>query len=50
MMNFESMFAAREKSGAKYGVVEVERYNFEPLVSCEKSLEFLKEADYVDFY
>lgn len=50
MMDFESMFAARQQSGAQYGVVEVERYNFEPLVSCEKSLQFLLEADYVDFY
>jgi sugar phosphate isomerase/epimerase len=49
-MDFESMFAAREKSGAKYGVVEVEKYNYEPLVSVERSLEFLLEADYVDFY
>jgi len=50
MMDFESIFAAREISGAEYGIVEVEQYNFEPLVSCEKSLEFLKEAEYVDFY
>lgn len=50
MMDFESMFAARQQSGAEYGIVEVEQYNFEPLVSCEKSLEFLKEAEYVDFY
>ena len=50
MMDFESMFAARQQSGAKYGVVEVEQYNFEPVVSCEKSLQFLLEADYVDFY
>ena len=50
MMDCESMFAARQHSGAQYGVVEVERYNFEPLVSCEKSLQFLLDADYVDFY
>ncbi len=50
MMDFESMFAARQQSGAQYGVVEVEQYNFEPIVSCEKSLEFLKSADFVDFY
>ena len=49
MMDFESMFAEREKSGAEYGVVEVERYNFEPLESCERSLQFLLDADYVDF-
>ncbi len=50
MIDFENIFAAREKSGAEYGIVEVEQYNFEPLVSCEKSLEFLQEAEYVDFY
>jgi len=48
-MDFESIFAAREKSGAKYGVVEVEQYNFEPVESCRMSLEFLQNADYVDF-
>ena len=47
-MDFASIFAEREKAGAKYGVVEVEAYNFEPLVSVEKSLEFLNEQDYVD--
>jgi sugar phosphate isomerase/epimerase len=50
MMDFEAMFAEREKSGAQYGIVEVEKYNFEPLESCRKSLEFLLQADYVDFY
>lgn len=49
MMDFEAIFAAREKSGAEYGIVEVEEYNFEPLVSCQKSLAFLNSADYVDF-
>jgi len=49
MMDFEAIFAAREKSGAKYGIVEVEEYNYDPLVSCKKSLEFLESADYVDF-
>ncbi|MFA5533239.1 MAG: TIM barrel protein [Mariniphaga sp.] len=49
-MDFESIFAQRQKSGAKYGIVEVEKYNFEPLESCRISLEFLKNAPYVDFY
>ncbi len=48
-IDFERIFAAREKSGAEYGIVEVEKYNFEPIVSVEKSLEFLQEAEYVDF-
>jgi sugar phosphate isomerase/epimerase len=49
-IDFERIFAEREKSGARYGIVEVEEYNFEPIVSVEKSLEFLKNAEYVDFY
>lgn len=49
-MDFKSSFAKRKKSGAKYGIVEVERYNFDPLVSVEKSLEYLKAQDYVDFH
>ncbi|NQU54175.1 MAG: sugar phosphate isomerase/epimerase [Bacteroidetes bacterium] len=47
-IDFEAIFALKEKSGFKYGVVEVEEYNFEPPVSCKKSLEFLNAADYVD--
>ena len=46
-MDFEAIFAAKEKAGVKYGVVEVEEYNFEPLESCKQSLDFLKAADYV---
>lgn len=49
-MDFASSFAKREKSGAKYGIVEVERYDFEPLVSCKMSMDFLNAQDYVDFY
>jgi sugar phosphate isomerase/epimerase len=48
-MDFEAMFAAKEKAGVEYGIVEVEEYNFEPVVSVEKSLEFLNSADYVQF-
>ncbi len=48
-MDFEAMFAEREQSGAEYGVVEVERYNYEPIESVRRSFEFLQQADYVDF-
>ncbi len=48
-INFERIFAEREKSGAMYGIVEVEKYNFDPIVSVEKSLEFLQQAEYVNF-
>jgi len=47
-MDFAAIFAKRAQSGAEYGIVEVEEYNFEPLESCRKSLEYLQAADYVD--
>lgn len=47
-MDFEAIFAKRKQSGAEYGIVEVEEYNFEPLESCKKSFEFLNTAEYVD--
>ena len=47
MMDFKSIWAARDISGMKYGIVEVEKYNFDQFTSCQKSLEFLNEADYV---
>jgi sugar phosphate isomerase/epimerase len=49
-MDFKASFAKRKKAGAKYGIVEVEEYNFEPLVSVKKSLEYLSKQNYVDFY
>jgi sugar phosphate isomerase/epimerase len=47
MMDFPSIWAARKKSGMKYGIVEVERYNFDEFTSCKKSIDFLNAADYV---
>jgi len=47
MMDFESIFAAKEKSGMKYGIVEVEEYNFEPIESCRLSLEWLNNSDFI---
>jgi sugar phosphate isomerase/epimerase len=46
-MDFEAIFASRKESGAKHLIVEVEEYNHAPIVSVQKSLEFLLEADYV---
>ncbi|QGY48058.1 TIM barrel protein [Maribellus comscasis] len=46
-IDFESIFAEKEKSGFKYGIVEVEEYNFEPIISCQKSVEWLNSQDYV---
>lgn len=45
-MDFSTIFEAKEKSGMKYGIVEVEEYNFDPLVSVEKSLEYLKTTNF----
>ena len=47
MMDFASIWAAKEISGMKYGIVEVERYNFDQFTSCQKSIEFLNGAEYV---
>jgi sugar phosphate isomerase/epimerase len=47
MMNFEPFFAAADKAGMKYYIVEVERYTFPPLESLKKSIEFLKNAAYI---
>lgn len=46
-MDFAAIYTQVEKSGMKYQIVEVERYNFEPIVSVQKSLDFLMNADYV---
>jgi len=46
-IDFEPIFARAELSGMKYYIVEVEKYNFTPLESVRKSLEFLREAEYV---
>ena len=47
MMDFASIWAAQKKSGMKYGIVEVERYNFDEFTSCKKSIDFLNAAEYV---
>jgi len=46
-MDFASMWAAAKISGMKYGIVEVERYNFDQFTSCQKSIEFLNNAPFV---
>ncbi len=47
MMDFPAIWAAAAQSGMKYGIVEVEEYNFDQFTSCAKSLDFLNAADYV---
>ena len=45
-MDFNTIFAQRKVSGMKYGIVEVEKYNFEPLESCKKSLEYINTTKF----
>jgi len=47
MMDFAAIWAAAPQSGMKYGIVEVERYNFDEFTSCKMSLDFLNAAGYV---
>jgi sugar phosphate isomerase/epimerase len=46
-MDFKSLFAHAQESGMEHFIVEVERYNFEPMVSIQRSLEYLQNADYI---
>jgi sugar phosphate isomerase/epimerase len=46
-MDFPAYWAAAAQSGMKYGVVEVEQYNFDEFTSCKKSIDFLNSASYV---
>jgi sugar phosphate isomerase/epimerase len=46
-MDFKPIFAEAAKSGMKKYIVEVEEYNFTPIESVQKSLEFLQAAEYV---
>lgn len=46
-MDFEPIFAKKEQAGLEAIIVEVEEYNYEPIVSVEKSLEYLQNAEFV---
>ena len=46
-IDFKPIFENAEKSGMKKFIVEVEEYNFTPIESVQKSLEFLQAAEYV---
>jgi sugar phosphate isomerase/epimerase len=47
MMDFASIWADAKISGMKYGIVEVEKYNFDEFTSCKKSIDFLNAAKFV---
>ncbi len=46
-MDFESIFNASEVSGMQHFIVEVEKYNYTPLESVQKSFTFLTNAEFV---
>ncbi|NLI72015.1 MAG: sugar phosphate isomerase/epimerase [Bacteroidales bacterium] len=46
MVGFDAIFKNTAKAGAKYMVVEVERYNYEPLESIKLSYDYLKSNPY----
>jgi sugar phosphate isomerase/epimerase len=46
-MDFEGLFANIEKSGAKYLIVEVERYNIPEIESVKASLDYLNNSAFV---
>lgn len=47
IMDFKAIWEGSAKSGMKYGIVEVERYDFDEFTSCKKSIDFLNAAPYV---
>jgi len=46
-LDFKSIYETAYKNGLKDSFVEVERYNFEPVVSVQKSFDYLNAAEYV---
>jgi sugar phosphate isomerase/epimerase len=46
-MDFAAIWAGAARSGLKYGIVEVEEYNFDTFTSCQMSLDTLNAAPYV---
>jgi hypothetical protein len=46
LIDFKPIYENKAKAGAKYCFVEVERYDFEPFVSVQKSYDFLINASY----
>ncbi len=45
-MDFNAIFDNSKNSGMQYGIIEVEEYDFDPMVSVEKSLEFLQTTTF----
>ncbi|NDP21270.1 MAG: sugar phosphate isomerase/epimerase [Paludibacter sp.] len=47
MVGFDAIFDNTANAGVKYLVVEVEKYNYKPLISIEKSFQYLMKSDFV---
>jgi sugar phosphate isomerase/epimerase len=47
MMDFEGIWKGSANSGMQYGIVEVERYNFDEFTSCRMSIDTLNVMPYV---
>ena len=47
MVGFDAIFKNIDKSGAKYLVVEVEKYTGTPFEGIKESYNYLANADYV---
>ncbi len=47
MVGFDAIFANTATAGVKYIVVEVENYNYKPLISVEKSFQYLMNNKFV---
>ena len=47
VMDFDNLFQKIDKSGVEHIIVEVEHYNFEPLVSVKQSIDYLLNNDNV---
>jgi len=46
MVGFDAIYRNIETAGAVYSIIEVEKYNFEPLESVKMSLEYLETAPF----
>ena len=46
-VDFENIFTNAEKSGAKYMIVEVERYTGTPMDGVKESYDYLNNAEFV---
>ncbi len=46
-LDYKAIWAAAATAGLQYGIVEVEKYNYDEFTSCKVSYDYLNAADYV---